>query len=401
MLATVEAENVEDLMATTLPDQIRNTPAEDKNYEEALGRGMSEAECLGKMKSLESQNKVAKCFIGQGYNPTVALPVIIRNVLENPAWYTSYTPYQSEVAQGRMEGLFFFQSMVADLTGLNLANASLLDEATALAEGVQAAVAVNSKRKKVLVEVDRIFPQSVDVLRTRAKVIGVELVETEDAEAYLQDEKKASELAAVVTQIPDNRGIYRDLTNLCETAKSHKVITVVATDLLACSVLTPPGDMGADIAVGSAQRFGVPMGYGGPHAGFIACRKKTPTGSDFIRKMPGRFMGLSPSHRFDELLFRITLQTRETHVKREKATSNICTAQALLANMAAFYGMYHGPKGLQAIATRVRLYADLFEKSAKYLGYTVSRPTTPSSAIFDTVVLEVPDADAFVARAER
>ena len=252
MLATVEAENVEDLMATTLPDQIRNTPAEDKNYEEALGRGMSEAECLGKMKSLESQNKVAKCFIGQGYNPTVALPVIIRNVLENPAWYTSYTPYQSEVAQGRMEGLFFFQSMVADLTGLNLANASLLDEATALAEGVQAAVAVNSKRKKVLVEVDRIFPQSVDVLRTRAKVIGVELVETEDAEAYLQDEKKASELAAVVTQIPDNRGIYRDLTNLCETAKSHKVITVVATDLLACSVLTPPGDMGADIAVGSA-----------------------------------------------------------------------------------------------------------------------------------------------------
>src|ERR1700724_3390706 len=326
MLETVGAKSLNQLMAETLPPSIRQKAPLD------LGVPLSETEALAHMRALASQNQLFTSLIGQGYCGTVLPAVIQRNILENPAWYTAYTPYQPEISQGRLEALFNFQTMICDLCGLDVANASLLDEATAAAEAMALAErAASAKTKSFFVDAE-VHPQAIAVLRTRAEPLGWNLIIGDP----LSDLDR-SEVFGALLQYPGTSGAVRDLRPAIATLRAKGALAIIAADLLALTLLSSPGELGADIAVGSAQRFGVPMGYGGPHAAYMSVRDA------LKRSLPGRIVGLSIDSR-GEARSRLGLPNREQHIRREKATSNICTAQVLLAVIASIYAVYHGPE---------------------------------------------------------
>jgi glycine dehydrogenase len=366
MLETVSAKSLTGLMAETLPGGIRQKAPLD------LGRALSETEAIVHMRELAAQNQVFTSLIGQGYSGTILPAVIQRNILENPAWYTAYTPYQPEISQGRLEALFNFQTMITDLTGLDVANASLLDEATAAAEAMTLAErAGNAKTKSFFVDRE-VHPQTLAVLHTRAEPLGIRLIVGDP----LTDLASADVFGGLL-QYPGTSGTVRDLKPAIAALKSKGALAVIAADLLALTLLASPGELGADIAVGSAQRFGVPMGYGGPHAAYMAVRDA------LKRSLPGRIVGLSVDSR-GQPAYRLALQTREQHIRREKATSNICTAQVLLAVIASMYAVYHGPEGLVAIARNVHRRACVLAAGLRKLGFAPA-----SDAFFDTVTVEV------------
>jgi glycine dehydrogenase len=377
MLETVGAKSLSALMAETLPSSIRQKAPLD------LAKALSETEALAHMRELASQNQVFTSLIGQGYSGTFLPAVIQRNILENPAWYTAYTPYQPEISQGRLEALFNFQTMICDLTGLDVANASLLDEATAAAEAMALAERAGHTKTKSFFIDDEVHPQTLAVLRTRAEPLGWNLIVGDP----LTDLAHADVFGGLL-QYPATSGAVRDLRPAIATLRAKGALAVVAADLLALTLLASPGELGADIAVGSAQRFGVPMGYGGPHAAYMAVREP------LKRSLPGRIVGLSIDTR-GEPAYRLALQTREQHIRREKATSNICTAQVLLAVIASMYAVYHGPEGLTHIARRVHRRAAVLAAGLRKLGYAPQ-----SEAFFDTVTIDAGDKrDEIVARA--
>ena len=375
MLQTVGVDSVDELIQQTVPDAIRlarplNLPAPK-----------TERQFLTDFKKLASQNKVFKSYIGTGYYDTVTPNVILRNILENPAWYTAYTPYQAEIAQGRLEALLNFQTVVSELTGMDLANASLLDEATAAAEAMTMLFAMRPAQTKTAATFfvsDRCHPQTIDVLHTRATPVGITVLVGDHREVDLT----SGQLFGMLLQYPASDGEVFDYTDLIASAHELGITVAVAADLLSLTLLTPPGEMGADVVVGSAQRFGVPMGFGGPHAAFFATRDA------FKRQIPGRIIGVSVDTQGNPAL-RMALQTREQHIRREKATSNICTAQVLLAVMASSYAVYHGPDGLRAIAERIHGLTKLFATALQNAGFTVK-----TNNFFDTVTVKVDDADS-------
>jgi glycine dehydrogenase len=377
MLDAVGAKSLAELMSQTLPAAIRQkAPLE-------IGRALSETEALSHMRELAGRNQVFTSLIGQGYSGTVMPAVIQRNILENPAWYTAYTPYQPEISQGRLEALFNFQTMICDLTGLDIANASLLDEATAAAEAMALAERASSaKTKSFFVDRD-VHPQTLAVLRTRAEPLGWTLVVGDP----LADLPK-TEVFGGLLQYPGTSGTVRDLRAPIAALREKGALSIVAADLLALTLLTSPGELGADVAVGSAQRFGVPMGFGGPHAAYMAVRDA------LKRSLPGRIVGLSVDSR-GAPAYRLALQTREQHIRREKATSNICTAQVLLAVIASMYAVYHGPEGLTAIARRVHRRTAVLAAGLRRLGCRLG-----SDLFFDTVSVVAPErCDDILARA--
>lgn len=334
MLDTIGLQSIDQLIEQTVPAAIR-LPEKMQ-----LAKAQSESDMLASLKEIASKNVINRSFIGQGYYNTLTPNVVLRNVLENPGWYTAYTPYQPEISQGRLESLLNYQQMIMDLTAMELANASLLDEATAAAESMTLCKRAGKNKSNAFFVCDELHPQTIDVIRTRAEHIGYEIIT-----GSIEDIDKHDVFAAIV-QYPSTTGNVEDLTNIIAQAHAKKTLIAVATDLLALTLLKAPGEMGADVVIGSAQRFGVPMGFGGPHAGFMATKDK------FKRTMPGRVIGVSKDSKGQPAL-RMAMQTREQHIRREKATSNICTAQALLANMSAFYALYHGPQGLRKIGRRV------------------------------------------------
>jgi len=366
MLKTVGVSSLDELIEQTIPSSIRLKKPLN------LPKAQTEQEFLASFKAMMSKNKIFKSYIGTGYYNTYTPTVILRNILENPGWYTAYTPYQPEIAQGRLEMLLNFQTMVIDLTGMEIANASLLDEATAAAEAMhvlyEARPAEKQSAKQFFVS-ERCHPQTIDVLRTRTAPIGVELVVGNHQTIDITNPN----LFGVLLQYPATDGGIEDYTHFISDAHQHSVAVAVATDLLALTLLKPPGEMGADIVLGSAQRFGVPMGYGGPHAAFFATKEK------YKRLIPGRLIGVSIDADGNRAL-RMALQTREQHIRREKATSNICTAQVLLAVVAAAYAIYHGPKGLKAIAERTYALTRLLAEALKTLGISVHH-----AHFFDTI----------------
>jgi glycine dehydrogenase len=337
----------------------------------SLPDGLSEFEVLESLRSIAGQNQVFRSWIGMGYYDCITPPVIQRNILENPGWYTQYTPYQAEISQGRLEALLNFQTMVMDLTALDVANASLLDEATAAAEAMAMFHGLKDGRKRFMVS-SGCHPQTIDVVKTRAAALGVEVVvANHDGFAFDAD------VIGALVQYPENSGAIPDYSQFAKRAHEAGALVAVAADLLSLTLLKPPGEFGADVALGSTQRFGVPMGYGGPHAAYFATRDA------YKRQMPGRIIGLSKDSRGRPAL-RLSLQTREQHIRREKATSNICTAQALLANMASMYACYHGPEGLKRIATRVHLLTQVLAAGLGKLGYAVS-----PEPCFDTLTADL------------
>ncbi|PJE80061.1 Glycine dehydrogenase (decarboxylating) [invertebrate metagenome] len=366
MLETLGMDSLQGMMEKILPRSIQKQ--EGLN----IASGLSEKEALSVLREIAEKNRVLKSCIGMGYYNTVVPPVVQRNVLENPGWYTAYTPYQAEISQGRLEGLLTFQQMVIDLTGMDIANASLLDEATAAAEAMALCRRSNRSQANRFFVAEDVHPQTMDVLRTRAEFLGIELV-VDQAVNISQ-----YEIFGALVQYPGTYGNITDLESIIQQVKQQKALLAVATDLLSLMLLKSPGELGADIALGSSQRFGVPMGFGGPHAAFFAARDK------LKRSIPGRIIGVSIDSRGNRAL-RMAMQTREQHIRREKATSNICTAQALLANMAAFYAVYHGPEELKTIAERVhRLTTILADGLAqKHLRYNES--------YFDTLMVQVGD----------
>jgi len=354
MLKAVGAATVDELIDQTVPGSIRlSTPLN-------LPDAKSEYEFLNEFKALASKNEICKSYIGMGYYNTIVPGVILRNVLENPGWYTAYTPYQAEIAQGRLEALVNFQTMVMDLSGMDIANASLLDEGTAAAEAMSMFAGMRKRAKKdanTFFVDQNVFPQTLDILKTRATPIGINLVIGDINKLDLTD----ADLYGVMYQYPAGDGSVQDFKAFNESAAENQVFVVAAADLLSLTLLTPPGEMGADAVVGTTQRLGVPMGYGGPHAAFFATRE------EYKRQIPGRIIGVSLD-RYGNKAYRMALQTREQHIRREKATSNICTAQVLLGVIAGMYGVYHGPKGLKAIAAKVHGMAKLAEAGLKTLG---------------------------------
>jgi len=382
MLKTIGEPSLDALINKTVPSIIR------MQRELKLPPAMSEYEYLQHIKEISLKNKVFKNYIGQGYYDTITPSVILRNVFENPGWYTQYTPYQAEISQGRLESLLNFQTMVADLTGLPIANASLLDEATAAAEAMTMFFNMLNKqnhieRPKFFVDTE-IFPQTRDVLTTRAIPVGIELIYGDYKKASLDN----SYFGAIV-QYPNDKGAVENHRNFIAKVHEAGAFIVMATDLLALTLLTPPGELGADCAVGSSQRFGVPLGYGGPHAAFFSVKE------DFKRNIPGRIIGVSIDAQGNRAL-RMALQTREQHIKREKATSNICTAQALLANMAAMYAVYHGPGGLKNIASRIALLTQTVAESIEERGFELL-----SDNFFDTITVKVNDTAPIREKAQR
>ncbi|MEM6274902.1 MAG: aminomethyl-transferring glycine dehydrogenase [Myxococcota bacterium] len=377
MLQTIGADSIGALIADTIPEAIRTgKPLE-------VGPALSESEALERLSRIAGENHLLRSFIGLGYHDTITPPVILRNLLENPGWYTQYTPYQAEIAQGRLEALLNFQTLVEDLTGLPVANASLLDEATAAAEAMAMARGMVRGGEGFFVA-DDVHPQTRAVVETRAEALGVPL-HVGDPDSFDFAEAK---LFGALLQTPNTHGHARDVSPVIERIQSAGAKAIVATDLLAACLMKPPGEMGADIAVGCAQRFGVPLGFGGPHAAFLSTR------SEHSRRLPGRVVGVSKDAR-GQMALRLAMQTREQHIRREKATSNICTAQVLLANIASMYAVYHGPKRLRAIAERVHCAARVLEAGAKKLGFSVD-----SNDFFDTVSINVGDAARVVRRAE-
>jgi glycine dehydrogenase len=371
MLETLGLASLEALVDATVPSAIRlRRPLR-------LPAARGEHELIGGLREMASRNEVFRSFIGMGYHDCVVPPVVQRNVLENPGWYTQYTPYQAEIAQGRLEALLNFQTMVADLTGLPLANASLLDEGTAAAEAmVMCASLLRHQRKRFLAAAD-CHPQTLAVVRTRARSAGIEVVTVDPASAAFD-----AETIGVLLQYPATDGRVVDYTAVVERAHAAGALAVVAADLLALTLLRPPGEFGADIAVGSTQRFGVPLGFGGPHAAYMSTR------DEHKRQMPGRLVGVSKD-REGRPAYRLALQTREQHIRRDKATSNICTAQVLLAIMASMYGVYHGPEGLRAIAMRVHGLAARLAAGLKRLGLAVGE-----APFFDTLRVRLPEGEA-------
>jgi glycine dehydrogenase len=369
MLKATGARSLDALMEEAIPSRIRLT------HPLALPAGKSEYEFLRDLRAVAAKNRLLRSYIGMGYSDCVMPSVILRNVLENPGWYTPYTPYQAEIAQGRLEGLLNFQTMVRDLTGMEVANASLLDEATAAAEAMTMLHRVAKSNAMKFFVARSSFPQTIDVLRARAEPLGIELVIGDSKTATLD----AGFFGALV-QTPDESGAVQDVRGFISEAKKHGVLVAVGTDLLSLVLLTPPGEMGADVVYGNSQRFGVPMGYGGPHAAFFATRES------YVRQVPGRIIGVSVDVHGNPA-YRMALQTREQHIRREKATSNICTAQALLANMAGLYAVYHGPKGVTAIARRVHGLAKLLERELAKVGVAQR-----NEVFFDTLLVEPPAA---------
>ena len=378
MLHAIGASSLDDVAGKAVPGTIRSNKAL------SLPDPIDEAGALAELRGLAARNVLKKSLIGTGYHGTVTPPVILRNVLENPGWYTAYTPYQSEIAQGRLEALVNFQTMICELTGLEIANASLLDEATAAAEAMAMAHGVSKSKSDVLAVASDLHPQTRAVLATRAKPIGITLVDVAPGDLAAIG---AANPFALVLQYPGTTGQIRDLSTEIDAAHEVKALAIVAADPLALALLTPPGEMGADVVVGSAQRFGVPMGFGGPHAGFFATRDA------YKRSMPGRLVGVSVDAAGRPAM-RLALQTREQHIRREKATSNICTAQVLLAVIAGFYAVWHGPEGLKRIARRVSLQARILAGCARRAGLTVRH-----DAFFDTIVVGCPDAGALMQHA--
>ncbi|WOE79378.1 aminomethyl-transferring glycine dehydrogenase [Pseudomonas protegens] len=365
MLASLGLGSRIELIEQTVPPGIRLNRALD------LLPALDEQAALAKLKGYAAQNQVWTSLIGMGYHGTLTPTVILRNVLENPGWYTAYTPYQPEIAQGRLEALLNFQQMAIDLTGLDLANASLLDEATAAAEAMALAKRVAKSRSNLFFVDEHCHPQTISVVRTRAEGFGFEVM------VDAVDNLPAHQVFGALLQYPDTHGEIRDLRPLIDQLHAQQALACVATDLLSLLVLTPPGELGADVVLGSSQRFGVPMGYGGPHAAFFACR------DEYKRAMPGRIIGVSKDAR-GQVALRMALQTREQHIRREKANSNICTAQVLLANIASFYAVYHGPAGLKRIAQRVHRLTCILAAGLERHGITrVNRH------FFDTLTLEV------------
>jgi glycine dehydrogenase len=364
MLATIGAATLDDLVNQTIPAAILDTSLD-------LPDALTEREVIEKLRRLGAQNRVLTSLIGLGYHDTITPPVILRNVLENPAWYTSYTPYQAEISQGRLEALLNFQTMVSDLTGLDIANSSLLDEPTAAAEAMAMCRRLSDGDRRVFYVDDDCHLPTISVVRTRAEAIGVEV-------RMLSEGFEADLAFGLLVQYPGSSGEVRDHRELVARARSAGVIVAVATDLLALTLLAPPGEWGADIAVGSAQRFGVPLGYGGPHAAFIATREA------HVRSLPGRLVGVSHD-RSGRVAYRLALQTREQHIRREKATSNVCTAQVLLAVVAGLFGCWHGPDGLSEIAREIHRLATVLAESLRAAGTKVD-----NAAYFDTITVSVP-----------
>ncbi|PKP17375.1 MAG: glycine dehydrogenase (aminomethyl-transferring), partial [Bacteroidetes bacterium HGW-Bacteroidetes-21] len=374
MLSVIGVSSLEELISKTVPGNIRLEKS--LNLPEPIG----EYEYLMRLKAIASENKIFKTYIGQGYYGTITPSVILRNILENPSWYTSYTPYQAEISQGRLEALLNFQTVIASLTKMDFANASLLDEATA---GAEAMIMMYNSRTRdkvkdeanVLFVDENIFAQTLSVIKSRALPLGIE-VKTGCFSTFTFDAK----VFGAMVQYPGADGKIVDYKSWVETMHQNNILVSVAADILSLTLLTPPGEWGADIVFGSTQRFGIPMGFGGPHAAFFACRDA------YKRNMPGRIIGVSVDRKGRTAL-RMALQTREQHIKREKATSNICTAQALLAIMAGMYAVYHGPDGLKEIAGRIHSVAALVGRKIQEFGYTQE-----NKDFFDTLLVTIPDS---------
>ncbi|MDG6773303.1 aminomethyl-transferring glycine dehydrogenase [Thiomicrorhabdus sp. ZW0627] len=368
MLEALGLSSIDELLNSVVPESIR------RHDDMMLSEGMTEPQALAKLKTIASKNIVNQSYIGMGYYNTHTPPTIQRNILENPAWYTAYTPYQAEISQGRLEAMLNFQTMVSDLTGMELANASMLDEATACAEAMTLCQRMSKSKGKVFLVAEDCHPQNIAVVKTRAEPLGIEVVVANPFER-IDD----LDLFGVLLQYPGTDGKVKDYTDLIERAHQKKALVAVSADLLSLTLLKPPGEMEADVVVGNTQRFGVPLGYGGPHAGYMATRDA------FKRSMPGRLIGVSVDSR-GEKAYRLALQTREQHIRREKATSNICTAQALLAVMASMYAVYHGPQGLLKIAYRVHRLTSLLADGLEKLGYSINH-----DCYFDTLSIHVFD----------
>jgi len=365
MLELLGTDSLDDLIDQTIPEAIRQKDPLD------FGKALSERELLHHMRKVAAKNTVLVSLIGQGYHGTVTPPAIQRNVLENPAWYTAYTPYQPEISQGRLEALLNFQTMISDLTGLEIANASLLDESTACAEAMTMAQRVAKSKATAFFVDENCHPQNIAVMQTRAAPLGIEVIVGDP------NDLDPNAVFGAIFQYPGTHGLLRDFTDQISALHAAKAIGVISADPLSLTLFKEPGAMGADIAVGSAQRFGVPMGYGGPHAAYMATKQA------YARSMPGRIVGVSIDSQGNRA-YRLSLQTREQHIRREKATSNVCTAQALLAVMASFYAVFHGPEGLKAIAQRIHRKTARLAEGLKTAGFEV-RPAT----FFDTITVEV------------
>ncbi|MEO8576755.1 MAG: aminomethyl-transferring glycine dehydrogenase, partial [Gemmatimonadales bacterium] len=381
MVAAIGFKSLDDLIDATIPEKIRF------RGDMGLPGGRAEHEVLAEFRAMAARNKVYRSFIGMGYSDCVTPPVIQRNVIENPAWYTAYTPYQAEIAQGRLEALLNFQTLVMDLTAMQIANASLLDEATAAAEAMTMSYGIRGKEdKEVFFVSDACHPQTIDVVQTRASVRGITVRVGDHRTAEIGDD-----VFGVLLQYPTTDGAVVDYRELCERAHAAGALVTVATDLLSLTLLVPPGEWGADIVVGNSQRMGVPLGYGGPHAAFFATR------DEFKRQLPGRIIGISRDADGRPAL-RMALQTREQHIRREKATSNVCTAQVLLAVVASMYAVYHGPAGLTRIASRIHQFTTVLAEGLKKLGFDIAH-----DEYFDTIRVELgaKNATEVVAAAEQ
>ena len=377
MLATVGCDDLEQMTARTVPAAIRGVDFS------ALPSPVNEAAAIGELRALSEQNIRKRSLIGMGYHGTHTPPVILRNILENPGWYTAYTPYQAEIAQGRLEALVNFQTMIAELTGLPVAGASLLDEGTAAAEAVTLSHSTHKGKSNTLIVASDCHPQTIAVVKVRAEPVGIKVMLVEPS--ALAETIAGQKPFAVLTQYPGTTGALRDIAPEIEAAHAAGALAIVAADLLALTLVTPPGELGADIVVGSSQRFGVPLGYGGPHAGFLAVRDA------LKRSMPGRLVGVSIDAAGAPAM-RLALQTREQHIRREKATSNICTAQVLLAVMASMYAVWHGPEGISRIARRVALQARMLAGASRF--------PLHHGAFFDTICIETGgQTDALMAAA--
>src|SRR4051812_39592690 len=374
MLSELAHQNLDELIDATVPKDIRLDRPLD------LGAPKSEAEALAELRSIAKKNTVARTFIGAGYYDTITPPVIQRNILENPGWYTAYTPYQAEIAQGRLEALLNFQTMITDLTGLDIANASLLDEGTAAAEAMTLCRASVGSERTTFFVADNCHPQTIEIVETRAKPVGIKVI-VGDFASFQFD----GTVFGALVQYPATDGAIIDYESFAKNAHDVGALLVVAADILALTLLKPPGEFGADVAVGSTQRFGVPLGFGGPHAAYFATRDA------YKRHMAGRLVGVSHDAT-GRLGYRLSMQTREQHIRRDKATSNICTAQVLLAVIASMYAVYHGPRGLRAIAERVHGQANQL---------AASLPTAVHENFFDTLRIEVDDASAVITRASK
>ena len=361
MLHTIGVGSIEELIDLSIPKSIQSK--EKLN----VGNGISEKELIEKLKSIAEKNTIMKTYIGMGYYNCITPPVIQRNILENPGWYTQYTPYQAEISQGRLEALINFQTMVCDLTALPIANASLLDEATAAAEAMTMTYRMSKDRNIFLVS-NHCHPQTIDVLKTRSEPLGITIQLCDDDDFIFNQNVFGS-----ILQYPDTNGSVNNFQKITNAAHKESAYVIIATDLMSLALLKPPGELGADVALGSSQRFGVPMGYGGPHAAFFAVKE------NFKRFLPGRLIGVSVDSEGNQA-YRMSLQTREQHIRREKATSNICTAQVLLAIMSGMYAVYHGPKRIKEIAKTIHQHTCDLATSLSKAGYEILNDT-----FFDTI----------------